>query len=137
MEQLKKLPEIIKNYRNIDILYHKYLCDIDWLRLPEEPEYSRANRQSYPVRVLKNTPLSRNQLMQYLMDNGASSRRGIMNAHQEKPYSNFIYKLPESERAREDVLLLPIHMGLSEKDIETISSLLHGIANKQLRGVVQ
>ena len=53
-----------------------------------------------------------------------------MNAHQEKPYSNLNYKLPESERAREDVLLLPIHMGLSEKDIETISSLLHGIANK-------
>ena len=130
IEQLKKLPEIIKNYRNIVILYHKYLCDIDWLRLPEEPEYSRTNYQSYPVRVLINTPLPRNELMQYLMDNGASSRPGIMNAHQEKPYSNLIYKLPESERAREDVLLLPIHMGLSEKDIETISSLLHGIANK-------
>ena len=130
IEQLKKLPEIIKNYRNIVILYHKYLCDIDWLKLPEEPEYSSANRQSYHVRLLKNTPLSRNELMQYLMDNGASSRPGIMNAHQEKPYSNLNYKLPESERAREDVLLLPIHMGLSEKDIETISSLLHGIANK-------
>ena len=68
--------------------------------------------------------------MQYLMDNGVSSRPGIMNAHQEKPYSNRIYKLPESERAREDVLLLPIHMELTEKDIETISSLLHGIAKK-------
>ncbi len=130
IEQLKKLPEIIKNYRNIVILYHKYLCDIDWLKLPEEPEYSSANRQSYHVRLLKNTPLSRNELMQYLMDNGASSRPGIMNAHQEKPYSNLNYKLPESERAREDVLLLPIYMGLSEKDIETISSLLHGITNK-------
>ena len=130
IEQLKKLPEIIKSYRNIYILYYKYLCDIDWLKLPEEPECSRTNRQSYPVRVLKNTPLSRNELMQYLMDNGVSSRPGIMNAHQEKPYSNRIYKLPESERAREDVLLLPVHMELTEKDIETISSLLHGIAKK-------
>jgi perosamine synthetase len=130
IEQLKKLSEIIKNYRNIDILYHKYLCDIDWLKLPEEPEYSRTNHQSYPVRILKNTPLSRNELMQYLMYNGVSSRPGIMNAHQEKPYLNLNCKLPESEKAREDVLLLPIYMGFSEKDIETIFSLLHGIANK-------
>ena len=130
IEQIKKLPEIVKIYRNIDILYNKYLCNIDWLKLPEEPEYSRTNHQSYPVRVLKNTSLSRNELMQYLMDNGVSSRPGIMNAHQEIPYSNLIYKVPESEKAREDVLLLPIYMGLSEKNIETISSLLHRITNK-------
>jgi len=130
IEQLKKLEYMLKERRRIAEIYRECLKGISWLKLPEEPEYSSANRQSYHVRLLKNTPLSRNELMQYLMDNGASSRPGIMNAHQEKPYSNLNYKLPESERAREDVLLLPIHMGLSEKDIETISSLLHGIANK-------
>ena len=127
IEQLKKLPEIIKNYRNIDILYHKYLCDIDWLRLPEEPEYSRTNYQSYPVRVLINTPLPRNELMQYLMDNGASSRPGIMNAHQEKPYSNLIYKLPGSEKGRDEVILFPIYKGLEENDVKVISDLIHKI----------
>ena len=127
IEQLKKLPEIIKNYRNIVILYHKYLCDIDWLKLPEEPEYSSANRQSYHVRLLKNTPLSRNELMQYLMDNGASSRPGIMNAHQEKPYSNLIYKLPGSEKGRDEVILFPIYKGLEENDVKVISDLIHKI----------
>jgi dTDP-4-amino-4,6-dideoxygalactose transaminase len=127
IEQLKKLPEIIKNYRNIDILYHKYLCDIDWLRLPEEPEYSRTNYQSYPVRVLINTPLPRNELMQYLMDNGASSRPGIMNAHQEKPYLNLNCKLPESEKARDELILFPIYKGLEENDVKVISDLIHKI----------
>ncbi len=136
IEQLKKLPEMIQSRRAIDKHYRNFLKDIKWLQLPVQPDYVRGNWQSYPVRVLPDAPVSRNDIMQYLMDNGASTRPGIMNAHQEKPYSNLNYKLPESERAREDVLLLPIHMGLSEKDIETISSLLHGIANKQLGGVV-
>lgn len=132
IEQLKRLPEIIGNYRNINLLYHKYLCDIDWLRLPDGPEYSKTNHQSYPVRILKSTILSRNELIQYLRDNGISSRPGIMNAHQEKPYSNLNYKLPESEKAREEVLLFPIHKGLTEIDIESISVLLHGIDKKLL-----
>jgi len=136
IEQLKKLPEMIQSRRAIDKHYRNFLKDIKWLQLPVQPDYVRGNWQSYPVRVLPDAPVSRNDIMQYLMDNGASTRPGIMNAHQEKQYSNLNFKLPESERARDDVLLLPVHMSLSEKDIETISSLLHGIANKQLGGVV-
>jgi perosamine synthetase len=130
IEQLKKLPEILGNYRKINLLYHKYIGDINWLKLPDEPEHSKTNLQSYPVRVLTNTPLSRNELMQYLMDSGISSRPGIMNSHQEKVYSNPTYKLSESEKARENTILFPIYTELTEKDIETISVLLHKVIKK-------
>jgi dTDP-4-amino-4,6-dideoxygalactose transaminase len=127
IEQLKKLEYMLKERRRIAEIYRECLKGISWLKLPEEPEYSRTNHQSYPVRVLKNTPISRNELMQYLMDNGVSSRPGIMNAHQEKPYSNLIYKLPDSEKARDEVVLFPIYKGLEENDVKVISDLIHKI----------
>ncbi|MBT6050252.1 MAG: DegT/DnrJ/EryC1/StrS family aminotransferase [Lentimicrobiaceae bacterium] len=127
IEQLKKIPEMIQSRRAIDKLYRKLLKDIKWLRLPVQPVYARSNWQSYPARVRPDAPVSRNELMQYLMDNGVSSRPGIMNAHQEKPYSKHNYELPESDKARDEVILFPIYKGLEENDVKVISDLIHKI----------
>lgn len=124
IEQLKKLPKFIDKRKKIDKLYRKYLKDISWLKLPIEHDYARCNWQSYPVRVLTNSPVSRNELMQYLLDDGIATKPGIMNAHQEKVYSNQKSKLPESEEAREKVVLLPIYQNLSEEDIKRISHIM-------------
>jgi len=124
VEQLKKLPEIVDKRKKIDKLYQKHLKDISWLHLPKEPDYAHCNWQSYPVRVLKNSPVSRNELMQYLLNNGITSRPGIMNAHQEKVYSIQKYKLPESEEARKKIVLLPAYQDLKEDDIKRISYIM-------------
>ena len=124
IEQIKKLPKIIDSRRKIDKLYRKNLKNIEWLQLPVEPPYARSNWQSYPVRVLPNSPISRNDFMKYLLDNGVASRPGIMNAHKEKVYSDLSYKLPESEKARKEVILLPLYQDLKEEDIKKISYLM-------------
>jgi len=125
MEQLKKLPEMIQSRRAIDKLYRNFLKDIKWLQLPVQPDYARSNWQSYPVRVLPDAPVSRNDLMQYFLDNGVSTKPGIMNAHQQKAYSEMKNTLPESEKARDEVILLPVFKGLSEEDIKRICKLFH------------
>jgi len=124
IEQIKKLPKIIDSRRTIDKLYRKHLKNIEWLQLPFEPPYARSNWQSYPVRVLPNSPISRNDFMNYLLDNGVASRPGIMNAHKEKVYSDLSYKLPESEKARKEIILLPLYQHLKEEDIKRISYLM-------------
>ena len=124
LEQLKKLPLIFEKRRALNEFYRQYLRDIDWLKPPKEPSYAKSNWQSYGVRVLSNAPLSRDALMQYLLDNGVTAKPGIMNAHQEKPYSNSNFHLPESERARNDVILLPFYPQLEERDIRTITDLM-------------
>jgi dTDP-4-amino-4,6-dideoxygalactose transaminase len=88
------------------------------------PTYAHCNWQSYPVRVLKNSPVSRNKLMQYLLNNGIATRPGIMNAHTEKVYSNLKFKLPESEKARRDVIIFPVYQSLQENDIKRIAELI-------------
>jgi dTDP-4-amino-4,6-dideoxygalactose transaminase len=63
--------------------------------------------------------------MQYLLDNGIATRPGVMNAHQEKVYSSQKNDLPQSEEAREKVILLPIFYDLDEDDIKKIADLIH------------
>ncbi len=127
IEQLKKLPKIIEKRRTLDKLYRKYLSNIDWLELPNEPSYNRSNWQSYPVRVLQNAPLSRDQLMEYLLGNDVATRPGVMNSHIEEPYCNTYYLLKNSEEAREQIVLFPFYIGLEEDEIEKIFKLLKGV----------
>jgi dTDP-4-amino-4,6-dideoxygalactose transaminase len=120
IEQLKKLEYMLKERRRIAEIYRGCLKGISWLKMPSESEYCKSNWQSYPVRILDNSPLSRDELMQFLLDCGISTRPGIMNIHQEKAYDSKIY-LKNSESARKRVILLPFFYGISDKQIEEIT----------------
>ena len=126
LKQLKKLPRMIEERRKISKLYSKGLNDIPWLVSPPEPSFCKANWQSYPIRVLENSPLSRNEVMQYLLDETISTRRGIMNAHQEPAYRNH-FSLRNSELARDSVILLPFFNGMNEQEIEKVTQKLKKI----------
>jgi dTDP-4-amino-4,6-dideoxygalactose transaminase len=55
--------------------------------------------------------------MQQLLDRGISTRRGIMNAHQEPAYAaQHPAALPHSEAARDEVILLPLSAELSDSE---------------------
>ena len=86
IEQLKRLPGFLEERRKIAALYWHELKELSWLEPPQDPPYCRGNWQSYPVRVLDHSPVSRDELMQHLLDAEISTRRGIMNAHQEPAY---------------------------------------------------
>jgi dTDP-4-amino-4,6-dideoxygalactose transaminase len=124
IEQLRKVPRIVRERRSAAALYGEYLNGISWITAPGEPAYCRSNWQSYAVRVLDGSPLSRNGLMQKLLDAGVATRRGIMNAHQERPYNNGRWNLKNSELARDSAILLPIFPGLKVPDIKKISRLI-------------
>jgi dTDP-4-amino-4,6-dideoxygalactose transaminase len=119
IEQLKKLPAFLDKRRQLATFYKEELGALPWLQLPEEPEWCRSNWQSFPVYVKHDAPVSRNQLMQQLLDQGISTRRGIMNAHQEAPYGSNI-SLPDSEKARDFVILLPIYNDMEEDDLKEV-----------------
>ena len=67
--------------------YTRAFAQIPGLEPPEVPSYTRPNYQSYAVRVTAEFPLGRDELMQSLLEQGISTRRGIMNAHQEGAYA--------------------------------------------------
>ena len=119
IEQLKRLPGFLQERRKLAALYFHELKEVSWLEPPHEPAYCKANWQSYPVRVLDRSPVSRDRLMQHLLDAEISTRRGIMNAHQEPAYiSEFL--LPHSEQARDSVILLPLYAGMTEVEVGSV-----------------
>lgn len=119
IEQLKRLPGFLEGRRKIADFYFRTLKEVPWLEPPHEPADCRTNWQSFPVRVLDRAPLSRDALMQRLLDEEISTRRGIMNAHQEPAYTTK-WSLPDSEQARDSVLLLPLYTGMTEIEAETV-----------------
>lgn len=116
VEQLKRLPGFLEQRKKLAALYRDQLKNLSWLEVPYEPPYCRSNWQSYPVKMLDHAPVTRDTLMQRLLDVGISSRRGIMNAHQEPPYRQHP-ALKQSEEARDSVILLPLYTGMTEAEV--------------------
>jgi len=119
IEQLKRLPGFLEQRKQLASLYRERLKQISWLEPPHEPSSCTSNWQSYAVMMMEHAPVSRNELMQHLLDSGISSRRGIMNAHQEPPYSQHP-ALKQSEEARDSVILLPLYTGMAEAEVESV-----------------
>ncbi len=120
--QLDKLEENIAERRRLAGLYTDLLDGIPWLEPPRPAVHTRPNWQSYPVRLLEDTPLNQADLMQTLLRQGIASRPGIMNAHQEEPYRPAGWSLPRSEEARERVLILPLFSGMGAESVETVAA---------------
>ena len=119
IEQLKKLPDFLERRRMVARLYRDKLKDSPNVLLPHEPSGCRTNWQSFPVRVRIDAVLSRDMLMQHLLDHGISTRRGIMNAHQEAPFAVHPPR-KHSEEARDSVILLPIFNGMKNEEVAEV-----------------
>ncbi|MBJ6727090.1 DegT/DnrJ/EryC1/StrS family aminotransferase [Geomesophilobacter sediminis] len=120
IEQLKKLPGFIRERRELAKIYLAELSNIPWLALPRESNFAKTNWQSFPVRLRDDAPVSQIQLMQKLLTVGISTRRGIMNAHQEPAYSAQ-ETFPVSETARDRVVLLPMFNGLEPAQVVEVT----------------
>lgn len=120
-EQLKRLPGIVAERRALADRYRELLGDVRGLELPVEPAWARTNWQSYCVRL----PDASDQraVMQTLLDAGISTRRGIMCSHREEAYRGLpiLHPLPESERAQEECILLPLYPGMASADQERVA----------------
>ena len=66
--------------------------------------------------------------MQLFLENGVSTRRGIMTAHRETAYKERgSWELPISEDASDNSICLPLWVGLEESAIQQIAELFRGI----------
>lgn len=123
-EQLKRLPDIVSRRRGLGDRYKVLLDDIPGLGLPGEPEWARTNWQSYCVRLPGECDQRR--VMQAMLDSGISTRRGIMCSHREDAYADLPprHPLPQSERAQDECVLLPLYPGMTAEEQQRVVSAL-------------
>lgn len=124
VEQLKRLPALVEERRRLAARYDAALAAIDGLGVPHEPNWARTNWQTYAVRL----PAGNDQraVLQSLLDDGISARRGIMCAHREKAYADLPlrFPLPVSEAAQDHTIALPLYPGMSDADQDRVVAAL-------------
>ena len=143
--QLAHLPAIIAERRALADRYAEALADHPLLAPPVEPSWARSNWQSYPVTLRPGGRLSQVAIMQFLLDRGVASRRGIGNAHAEPAYTKCAWscgeepcdpaahaagrclRLPVSERARDNTILLPLFHGLLTAEQDHVVATLRAL----------
>lgn len=118
-EQLKKLAKFNKGRQKNAAYFSKNI--VNGVKKPHVPEgYDHVFHQ-YTIRVPNG---KRDDMVDHLRENGVSPKVYYpVPIHQQTYYVNelgYHQSLPESERAAEEVLSLPVHLGLSQEDLETI-----------------
>ncbi len=127
--QLRRLDEFLTQRRHMAARYSKRLAALGWLTPPKVPEGCLHNFQSYMVRMQPTAPVTRNDLMQQLLERGISTRRGIMAIHHEAPYRGpqWEQNLPETDTACQETLVLPLYHQLTEKEQDCVIDSIHDI----------
>jgi dTDP-4-amino-4,6-dideoxygalactose transaminase len=118
--QLNRLPFIIKKRREMAEFYNNELSKILHIRVPKIPDNVYHNYQSYWVELLDSAPLSRDDLMQKLLEKGIATRRGIMAIHLEPPYRAYSPSLPATERITRNTILLPLYPSMTVEEQEYV-----------------
>jgi len=127
-EQLRRLDYIVERRRWIASIYRRHLSGIEGIRLPVEPSWARSNWQSYCVTLSE--ALDQRTIMQSLLDNGVSSRRGVMNTHREPAYAGAATswrasgRLTRSQAAQDHAIMLPLFAQMEEEDVVRVTDAL-------------
>ena len=138
-EQLKRLPEMVARRREVAQRYRRLLTAVEGLELPLEPDWARSNWQSFCVRLPARCDQRR--VMQAMLDDGVSTRRGIMCAHLEPAYAREPWscgsgpgrcacppgacrRLGHSERAQQTAITLPLYHQMTEDDQDEVVAAL-------------
>ncbi|MDB4870310.1 MAG: DegT/DnrJ/EryC1/StrS aminotransferase [Gemmatimonadales bacterium] len=145
-EQLKRLPEMLERRRALVERYRELLDDIEGLVLPVQPEWARSNWQSFCVRLPEGS--DQRTVMQSMLDEGISTRRGIMCAHLEPAYASEPWRcacgpdrgllsscscLSQSEEAHSRSIVLPLYPQMTAAEQDRVVGGLLRIVSSALR----
>jgi perosamine synthetase len=135
--QLEKLNDLIARRRLQAQRYQQLLAEIPDVRTVTDPEYGTTNFQSFWIEVLDDFPISRDELIELLAENGVSARRGIMAAHLEPAYEAFPRRaLPVTERLTARTLILPLFHELSEAEQASVVAVIAAARRRERRARV-
>jgi dTDP-4-amino-4,6-dideoxygalactose transaminase len=122
IEQMKRLDDLLTRRRELAERYTAALREHPYLEPPFAPDYAEPNFQSYAVRLRDGSRLSRNELLESLLQRGIAAKPAVMTAHREPAYRARCpgLRLPRTEQASDRSLLLPLHPDLTEEQQDSV-----------------
>jgi perosamine synthetase len=131
IKQLESLDWIIDERRKIAFFYTGQFKELVNISLPSEIEDTFSNFQSYSIFLKPECPISRNDLMEKMLEAGIATRRGIMTIHRELAYKYLgsIETLPISEDTSDRSIILPLYVGIQNSELEYIVKCFKNLIN--------
>lgn len=124
-EQLKRLPGILERRRELAARYTERLRGVT---PPHQPGWARSNWQSYAITLPEDQDQRR--VMQAMLDDGISTRRGVMCSHREAACADLPqrHSLAASEQAQDRAIILPLYPQMTDAEQDrVIASLLQAL----------
>jgi aminotransferase len=112
--QLGHVPAFLERRREIAAAYDAALGDLDWLRAP--PSETGAARYYYWV---QSEPSVRDRLATHLLERDVYTNFRYWPLHRTEMYGSGDL-LPGADRAAASTLLLPMHQGLGDADVDRV-----------------
>lgn len=123
--QIKKLDAFIDERQKWADFYTNEFNSINWLRTPIVPKNFKHGWQSYVLIIdEKKSPMKRNNMMEYLQQQGISTRPGTHAVHMLEFYSK-TYQIQPSDypgaySANEYSMSIPLHNKMKEEDFHYV-----------------
>jgi len=133
IKQLEKLDWLVAERRKIAFRYLDALKDIECIRLPVEPKGCFSNYQSFSIYLRENCLISRDEVMQTLLEAGIATRRGVMTIHRTNAYhaADHAVNLPISEDVSDRSMIIPLFVPMAAQDVEHVVRQLRTIVTAQ------
>jgi dTDP-4-amino-4,6-dideoxygalactose transaminase len=147
LPQLERLPAIVAERRQLAARYAQALADSPLFVAPSERPGARSNWQSYALRLRPEAGIGQVEAMQFFLDRGIATKRGISNAHQEPAYADRrlwscgveacaecaagnCRRLAVSERLRDTTILIPLFHGMASAEQEYVIETCQQLATR-------
>lgn len=131
--QIKKLDKFIDEREKWAAYYDKELSSIPWLRTPQfDKEINKHGWQSYVTYIdPKTSPITRNDLMEHLQQQGIATRPGTHAVHMlgfyATKYNIKPTDFPGAQAANDNSMSIPLHNRMSAEDFEYVVKILKAI----------
>jgi dTDP-4-amino-4,6-dideoxygalactose transaminase len=125
--QLRRLPEFLEKRAKNAARLTKNLEETDKIKLPPRLNNRKPSWYLYTIRILNATENMRNNIIKKMREKGIGAEAYYPTPIHEMPYykENFgKFNLPETEKAANQVLSLPIHPAVTDEQIDFIASTL-------------
>lgn len=126
--QLNYIDEALRKRQEVDGIYRKYLSDIKGISIPKNENY-KHNFSYFPILILDDFRMSRDELYLYLKQNGVFTRRYFypllsnLRMYQNMPGAHKD-NLPVANKLSQQVLCLPIYPDMSFDSLKTIINMI-------------
>lgn len=121
IEQYKKLPTFMKKREEIHNAYNKELAELNWMDLPLA--LAEGNKSSYYFYHIQIKNGKRDELARFLREHDVYTTYRYYPLHR-VPHYRIDKAFPDADYAADNTLCLPIHQGLTMKELDMIIDLI-------------